>query len=305
MSIELRELRWAVTAAQHRSLRQAAEALNIRQSTISRGLRDLEYKLGATLFERTNGGTRPTIEGQEFLETARRIVEEMEAISARLKIRSRGESGRLTVGVHASLSAGNLRATLIEHRLRFPAVETCLIDGSSNHLIGDLASSTIDVAFVAEDIPRWNGRSLSVWSERIVVALPEGHPLNNQDPVHWRALKQESLLLPQRGAGPEILKLLVHKLACPGPCRLLRHDVSLDCLLTLVAAGWGIVLALEGATGATYPGIVFREVHDDNGPTRLNFRAYWRGKNANPSLRAFLDILRERYPDLSGEPIAG
>jgi len=211
----------------------------------------------------------------------------------------------LTVGVHASLSAGNLRATLIEHRLRFPAVETCLIDGSSNHLIGDLASSTIDVAFVAEDIPRWNGRSLSVWSERIVVALPEGHPLNNQDPVHWRALKQESLLLPQRGAGPEILKLLVHKLACPGPCRLLRHDVSLDCLLTLVAAGWGIVLALEGATGATYPGIVFREVHDDNGPTRLNFRAYWRGKNANPSLRAFLDILRERYPDLSGEPIAG
>ena len=96
MSVEFRDLRWAIVAAQHRSLRQAAEALNIRQSTLSRALRDLEHKLGATLFERTNGGTRPTIEGQEFLDASRRIVDETEAITARLKTRSRGESGRLT-----------------------------------------------------------------------------------------------------------------------------------------------------------------------------------------------------------------
>jgi DNA-binding transcriptional LysR family regulator len=37
VTIELRNLRWAIVAAQHRSLRQAAEALNIRQSTLSRG----------------------------------------------------------------------------------------------------------------------------------------------------------------------------------------------------------------------------------------------------------------------------
>jgi DNA-binding transcriptional LysR family regulator len=80
VSVELRELRWAIVASQRRSLRRAAEALNIRQSTLSRCLRDLEYKLGAALFERTNGGTRPTTEGLEFLESARRIVEETETI---------------------------------------------------------------------------------------------------------------------------------------------------------------------------------------------------------------------------------
>jgi DNA-binding transcriptional LysR family regulator len=138
MTIELRDLRWAIITAQHRSLRQAADALNIRQSTLSRGLRGLEYQLGATLFQRTNGGTRPTIEGQEFLDAARRIVEQTETITARLKTRSRGESGRLTIGVHSSLSAGNLRATLIDHRRRFPDVEMHLVDGSSDHLISDL-----------------------------------------------------------------------------------------------------------------------------------------------------------------------
>jgi len=44
-------LQMAIAASQRRSLRQAAEALNIRQSTLSRRLRALWYQLGAVLFE--------------------------------------------------------------------------------------------------------------------------------------------------------------------------------------------------------------------------------------------------------------
>jgi CheY-like chemotaxis protein len=62
--VEFRELKWALVAAQHRSLRRAAETLNIRQSTLSRRLRDLELQLGAVPFERTRGGTKPTAAGQ-------------------------------------------------------------------------------------------------------------------------------------------------------------------------------------------------------------------------------------------------
>ncbi|MDR3484685.1 MAG: LysR family transcriptional regulator [Bradyrhizobium sp.] len=300
MTVELQNMKWAIAVSQFRSLRQAAEKLNIRQSTLSRRMRDLEQEVGATLFERTNGGTRLTPAGQEFLEAARRIIEETDLMVARLKTRSRGESGRLTIGVHASLSAGNLRATLVEHRRSFPDVEIHLVDGSSEHLISDVANSGIDLAFVAENYPGRDDKSLSVWSERVVVAVPEDHPLASRDVVHWSELRNEALLLPQRGPGPEFLKLLVSKVGHSDPCRVLRHDVGLDRLLTLVGAGWGILLVLEGATGAAYPGVTYREVHDTDGPTRLAFRAYWRQANCNPSLPPFLDILRERYPDLSG-----
>jgi DNA-binding transcriptional LysR family regulator len=197
VTVEFRELKWAITAAQHRSLRQAAETLNIRQSTLSRGLRDLETQLGAILFERTNGGTRPTIEGQEFLEAAKRIVEETETIAMRLKTRSRGESGRLTIGVHASFCAGNLRATIIEFRRRYPEVELHLVDGSSDHLVSDLQHSAIDVAFVVQGTSQWDDGSLTVWSERLVVALPDGHVLRDREAVHWSDLSREALLLPQ------------------------------------------------------------------------------------------------------------
>jgi DNA-binding transcriptional LysR family regulator len=97
--IELSDLRRAIAVSQHRSLRQAAQTLNIRQSTLSRRLRDIEYRLGACLFERTNGGTRPTAIGLEFLEVARRILDESDSAFRKLKSRSRGEHGRISIGV--------------------------------------------------------------------------------------------------------------------------------------------------------------------------------------------------------------
>jgi hypothetical protein len=62
------------------------------------------------------------------------------------------------------------------------------------------------------------------------------------------------------------------------------------------------LLILEGATGARYDNVTYREIHDDDGPTRLNFMAYWRQADNNPTLGPFLDILRERYPDLTIAP---
>lgn len=99
MTVELQNMKWAIAVSQVRSSRQAAEKLNVRQSTLSRRMRDLEQEIGATLFERTNGGTRLTPAGQEFLEAARRIIDETAVMVARLKTRSRGESGGLTIGV--------------------------------------------------------------------------------------------------------------------------------------------------------------------------------------------------------------
>jgi len=302
MCIEFRELNWAVVASQHRSLRKAAEVLNVRQSTLSRSLRDLERRLGASIFERSNGGTRPTLAGQEFLEAVQRVIHETDVIAKRLHARSQGESGRLTIGIQVALSAGNLRATLIEHRLRFPDVELSLVDGTSERLISDLGNSNADAAFVIGRDIRWSGRSLPVWSERLVAAIPDSHRLAGNQVVAWGELNGQSIMVPQRGPGPEFINLLASKVGGTENYHLQRHDTSLDRLLTLVGAGLGILVVLEGATGASYPGVVFREVHDFDGPTRLSFNVIWREDNANPSLLPFLGIVRERYPDFSRDP---
>ncbi len=84
-------MKWALIASQHRSLRQAAESLNVRQSTFSRHLRAMEARLGAQLFERTNGGMRPTSAGREFLTSAQHILASADAALRKLRTRMRGE----------------------------------------------------------------------------------------------------------------------------------------------------------------------------------------------------------------------
>ncbi len=171
MIVELRDFRWAVVASQHRSLRQAAESLNVRQSTLSRRLRDLESRLGAELFERTNGGTRPTIAGREFLDSARCILAKTDSVLRKLQTQSRGENGRLTIGIYASLSTGNMFASLLEHHSRFPQAEIHTVDGSHAQLLCALANSSVDIAIMTTSRSGWDDRILPLWSERVIAAL--------------------------------------------------------------------------------------------------------------------------------------
>lgn len=293
-------MKWAIVTSQHRSLRQAAEALQVRQSTLSRRLQYVEHQLGAALFERTNGGTHPTVAGLEFLESARHIFAETDCALRMLRTRSRGENGRLTLGVYASLSTGNMFATLLEHRRRFPDVEVRTVDGSHDQLLSALANSVVDIAMMTTSRHGWDDRTLPLWSETIIIALHADHPLSKQAVIRWQELAGEPLLIPQHGPGPELERLLITKLSDFGPQRLSYQDSGLDRLLSLVAAEYGGLLMLEGATGLQYEGVTYHEVHDEDGPTRLNFMAYWRQSNRNPTLPPFLSLLRQRYPDLSG-----
>jgi DNA-binding transcriptional LysR family regulator len=59
MNVELRDLRWAVTASQYRSLREASEVLGIRQSPLSRRLRDIEKLPGRRSVRADERGDTP------------------------------------------------------------------------------------------------------------------------------------------------------------------------------------------------------------------------------------------------------
>ena len=120
-AFSLHNLRYALAAADYGSFRRAAEALLLRQSTLSRCVRQLEESIGMAVFERSSGGVRATQGGRHFLRSARSILEQVEALAARTQSTGRGEAGRLTVGFYTSLAAGNLRATLIDVSQRFPA----------------------------------------------------------------------------------------------------------------------------------------------------------------------------------------
>jgi DNA-binding transcriptional LysR family regulator len=296
-AVDLQHLRYAVAAADHGSFRRAAEAMRLQQSTLSRCIRQLEELIGVIVFERSSGGVRATQAGRNFLQTARSILEQMDALLTIMHSSGRGEAGRLAIGFYTSLSAGNLRVTLMDYTQQFPQIEVSMTESSRTRLVAALRNGAIDIAIVTGETPLDNGKAMPLWSERIVVALPESHRLIANDTIYWTDLKGETLLMSRHDPGPEIEDLLLAKLASPEerPKRV-RHDVSRESIKSLVDAGFGVSLITEASIGAILAGVTYREVRDGTGPSRIGYSAHWRADNENPALAGFLKLLRERYP---------
>jgi DNA-binding transcriptional LysR family regulator len=296
-AVDLVHLRYAVVAADQGSFRRAAEALLLRQSTLSRCIRQLEERIEMTVFERSSGGVRATQAGRDFLRTARSIIEQMDMLVASAHSAGRGEAGRLAIGFYTSLSAGNLRATLIDYAHRFPQIEVGMIESSRTRLTTALRNGAIDVAIVTGETSLLDSKIMSLWSERIVVALPEGHQLADGETIYWTDLKGETLLIGRHDPGAEMQELLLTKLVSPGDRpKVVRHDASLGNIKSLVAAGFGVSLVTESDVGANFSGLIYRELRDGTGPSRVGYSAHWSADNDNPALSNFLKILGERYP---------
>ena len=82
----------------------------MRQSTLSRCIRQLEESIGVIVFEPSSGGVCATTAGRNFLRTARSILEQIDALVTLAHYDGRGEAGRVTLGFYTSLSAGQLAA---------------------------------------------------------------------------------------------------------------------------------------------------------------------------------------------------
>jgi DNA-binding transcriptional LysR family regulator len=296
-AIDLQHLRYAIAAADYGSFRQAAEVLLLRQSTLSRCIRQLEHSIGVMVFERSKGGVRVTPAGRDFLRTARSILEQMDSLVKSTHDAGRGEAGCLSVGFYTSISAGNLLATLVDFKRRFSQIDVCLKESARTRLVTALRNGTLDIAIVTGARLLPGNQGMPLWSERILLALLEGHPLAGKDPVYWTDLRGETVLLSQYDPGCELEDLLMSKLVSPEDRpKIARHDVSRGIIRALIAAGFGVSLVTESDIGASVSGLTYREIRDGAGPSRVGFSAHWRSDNDNPALANFLKLLGERYP---------
>lgn len=78
-------LKYALEVASCGSINKAAEKLYIDQPNLSRSIKDLENSLGVTIFERSARGMKLTQNGEIFLEYAKKILGQVEAVERMFK----------------------------------------------------------------------------------------------------------------------------------------------------------------------------------------------------------------------------
>ena len=296
MNLDLGSLRSVIAAAEHGSFRQAATALNLKQSALSRRIRHLEDQVGVSLFERSSGGVRLTPAGESMAQAARRLFEEIDDMIKASQLADRGEAGVLKVGFATGVSTSKVRTIIADHIRSFPEVAIQVTERSPAQLVTALGTGDVDIAIIVGEARQHSGPSMSLWSERIVAALSSRHPLSNSEVIDWSDLKEETFLLSQWDPGADLRNLILKKLAAPGSTpKIETWSVSNEKVLGMVEAGLHVSVHFESWTSLAYTGVRFREIRDASGPSHITFTACWDEQNRNPALARFLDTLRQTH----------
>lgn len=258
--MELRQLRIFVAVAEELHFRRAAERVGMAQAALSAQVRALEDELGFPLLFRTTRHVSLTQAGAVFLNEARAVL------------------GRADAAVDAA---------------RFPGVHAPLTEVTASVEQGfELLRHRVDVGFfrapAADDAIAWE----PLLAERVVAAMPAGHPLAARSAIGVPDLATESLIGYPRHARPVLHAMLWDAFRAAG----LRPRVGFEAvekatLLRLVAQGLGIGLVPQWVTLAPAPGVVFRPFADAAAPMRLGVG--WRRAEDGETLRTFLALVRE------------
>src|SRR3954468_19181893 len=176
--MELRQLEYLVAVAEEANFTRAANRVHISQSGVSAQIRQLEHELGATLLDRSGRAVSVTPAGAAALGPARAALAAVRAVRLAVDDVTGLVRGRLVVGMVVGCTVTPLFEALAAFRRDHPGIELELFEDNSDRLIDAVRTGDADLALVgaAGDTPA-GVSARTVVSERLVAAVPKGHPL--------------------------------------------------------------------------------------------------------------------------------
>lgn len=247
----LNELRYIIAVARERNFRRAADRCFVSQPALSLGVQKLEDELGVQLFERSKTEVSVTPVGQQVIEQAQRVLEEI----TRLKTLARqGQDplvGSLRLGVIYTIGPYLLPELIPALHQRAPNMPLEVEENTTANLEQLLRSGSIDVAIVALpfDVPGVVTEPL--YDESFVVAVPQSHAWGQREAIGAEELSSEKVLL--LASGHCFSNQVVE--ACPELQRKggeVLQGNSLETIRNMAASGLGITVLPCSANSERY-----------------------------------------------------
>lgn len=288
--MELRHLRYFVGVGEEQHFGRAAERLHIAQPALSRQIQDLESELGFALFDRLPRGVRLNAAGKLFLTDARRILQDVAEAKLRAERIALGKAGTLRIGIATALSwHGLVVDSFRQFRSEQPDAQLELHHLLSIHQIDAIMSGRLDAGFAASLIPLH--KNLAHWEfarDRMVLAVPEGHPLTTRKQIRLRDLRNLPFVWFPRWANPVFYDQMMQECARGGLTapRVVQEATDRDANLGLVQCRVGLSWQNEAVRWHCPKGIVLVPVVDMN--VRLPFNLIWKKDNTSPLLQKFV-----------------
>ena len=287
--MDLRQLTTLVAIADHGSFSAAARALYTVQSNVSGHIARLERELGVTLVDRQRGGL--TDDGALVVERARRIIHELDDITAEMASRGDEVRGDARIGFIGTTARWILPQLLAYMQRTHPGVHIVIHEGNTTNLIPRLLSQHLDgaVTHLPVDDPELVVEPL--FAEDLVLLVPESHPLAGREEISLAEVARTPLLLPPRGTA---LRRVLDRAAASVDAELLAQ-VEIDGVRLMAS------LAFEGYGAAIVPATAiprwldgdFHRIPVPELPRRVVGWAQRRRPTPGAATRSVLGALRE------------
>ena len=192
--VELRHLRTLVALRDTGSLVEAAERVFLTQSALSHQIKELETRLGASLFVRKTRPVRFTSTGNRLLKLADEILPLVHTTELDLQRLAGGESGRIFMAIECHSCFDWLLPAIGEYREQWPDVELDISSGFHFAPLPALSRGDLDLVITADPDEELGVYYFSLFSYEAVLAVAKDHHLNEREWVEAKDLAEENII---------------------------------------------------------------------------------------------------------------
>ena len=179
-------------AAHDGHMTQAAAALDIPQSSMSRRIHALQTTLRVPLLIPDGRTVRLTPEAQRLAARARQPLDELDHLLGELTGSADPDHGTVRFGFPLTMGAGRIPDLLADFRQRYPGIRVLLKQAHGTEVGADLLSGQLDLAVVIPAPDRL--QHVPIGTQRIHVAMPADHRLATAKRIRLHELAGESFI---------------------------------------------------------------------------------------------------------------
>lgn len=225
---------------------RAAEERLLTQPAVSRQIKQLENRLGVSLFEKLGKSIQLTDAGRALVPQAAALLGQMDRIVETIRGFSGADRGRMRIGASTTPGYYVLPTVLGEFHRKYPEVELEYVVENTLHIEQCIVRNELDIAFVGGHLLNAALRIEKVLDDQIVCFCGPLHPLAGRRNVAPRALNDELWVTRERGSATQ--QLFEEHFAKAGGAMNRRIELtSPEGIKALVAAGIGVsVMSASG-----------------------------------------------------------
>ncbi len=202
--MNLHQLNCFIAVVEEGSVSKAAIRLNMTQPPLSMLIQKLEDDLQVVLFERHKKRLHITEAGELLYERAIELLQASENIIREVSEVSKGKKGTVRIGTSSSANVTFLPSLIATLQEELPGLTIEVREGKYTDMVRELRQQEIDFAFVRNTDHHEDIVSVELMQEALLLAIPPNHPLQQQQVIRMKDLKDEPFLMQRTTQGLNI-----------------------------------------------------------------------------------------------------